>query len=79
VAKWYDSTAEENKRLVTRAARTVAVGKDAASAASDISEAAKERAARIERGDDVGGALGKPKDLEGVLTRIIRPQLTDVA
>ena len=67
VADWFDSTGEDNKRLVVTAEQNVAANKNAAKAAAEIASAAKDRVERIVRGEYVAGGLGKPKDIEAVL------------
>jgi hypothetical protein len=59
----HQSTADDHKQLAAAVARTIATAEAAAKMAGDNAEAAKERAARLKRGDDVPGALGKPPDM----------------
>jgi hypothetical protein len=54
------STAADHKELVTTAQRTFAAGEAAAADAAPNAERARERLAKIERGEDVAGGLSKP-------------------
>src|SRR4051812_4490520 len=66
VATMYESTAADTKTLVASAERSVAANSNAAKAATEIAEAAKDKLARIERGEMVAG-LGKPVNLASLL------------
>lgn len=70
VADWCDSFAEESKGLLATTERTVAARKNLAKATADIADAAKEKATRIERGENVGGSFGRPANVAGALLEL---------
>ena len=68
LADMHASTVEGNKGLAAAAERTIAKSEAERANAAEHVEQAKERIARIERGEDVPGGLGKnPLDLERIL------------
>ena len=67
VAGVFEADAEDSKRLIASAVQTVADKGNAASAAAELASEAKDRVARIEKGEIVSGGLGKPKDIQDVL------------
>lgn len=60
-------TVEERKQVIAGVERDVADGKARADNAATRATEAKDRIARIERGEDVQGGLGKPLDVLKVL------------
>jgi len=61
------STATDHKGLLAKKQRAIADSEAAAKEAAANAERAKERLAKIEKGKDVAGGLGKPVDLEAAL------------
>jgi hypothetical protein len=61
------STVKERKELIAAAQRAVADGEAAATNAAAKAGHARERLAKIERGEDVAGGLGKPVDVEALM------------
>jgi hypothetical protein len=60
------STAEDHRELLATTQRAIANSEAAAKSAASNAERAKERLAKIERGEDVVGGLGKPMTREDV-------------
>lgn len=67
IAGVFAADADDSKRLVATVEQTVADKRSAAKAAAEVANAAKDRIARIERGESVSGGLGKPKEIAGAL------------
>jgi hypothetical protein len=67
VAGICDANAEDSKRLLVSADLTLGAYASAAKAAANAASAAKDKLARLQHGENVGGGLGKPKDIEAVL------------
>jgi hypothetical protein len=70
VRDMHQSTADDYKGLAENVARTIATAEAAAKMAGDNAEAAKERAARLKRGEAVPGGLAKPPDMHTVLREL---------
>jgi hypothetical protein len=67
----HQATADEHKELAAIIAHTIAIAEGGAKTAGEKAEAAKERAARIKRGENVPGGLGKQPTQED-FRRILR-------
>jgi len=63
------STAEGHKGLLAKTQRTISDSEASAKDAAANAERAKERIAKIERGEDVAGGLGNPVDFETMLRK----------
>jgi hypothetical protein len=63
------ATAEGHKGLLAKTQRTISDSEASAKDAAANAERAKERLAKIERGEDVAGGLGKPVDFETMLRK----------
>ena len=61
--------ADDHKGLMASAERAIADNQASAADAADKVAAAKKRAERIKRGDDVQGGLGKPENFEQMLIK----------
>jgi hypothetical protein len=67
----HQDVADDHKKLAATVARAIATAEGGAKTAGEKAEAAKERAARIKRGEDVPGGLGK-QPTQDDLRRILR-------
>jgi hypothetical protein len=63
----HEGAAADHQRLIATAEAAVASGRNAAQQADANANAAKERIARLQRGEDVPGGLAPPPDLERIL------------
>jgi hypothetical protein len=61
------STAAEQRELIAAAERSAATGEAAAKDAGERAARARERLAKLDRGEDVAGGLGKPVNMDEVL------------
>lgn len=77
LASMHDGTTEEHKALAGTVQRAIADGEAAAAQAIAQSDAAKERLARIDRGEDVSGGLGKPMTHEDMIAILRKEGFTD--
>jgi hypothetical protein len=67
----HQATADDHKQLAATIERTIATAAAGAEMSNANSEAAKDRVARIKRGESVAGGLGKPLTREDLI-RILR-------
>jgi len=63
------ATTENHKGLLAKTQRTISDSEASAKDAAANAERAKERIAKIERGEDVAGGLGNPVDFETMLRK----------